>query len=52
MQFVINMLIMNHVHPLTTEMKGKKTYKLPKCMPIDTNQINPTYKLMDVKEKW
>ena len=42
MPFVRNMLIMKHVHHLSTEKEGKKPYNIPKCIPIDTNQVNPT----------
>ena len=51
MSFVRNMLILKHVYHLSTDMESKKTYNMPKCTPIDTNQINPTKYLMDGKEK-
>ena len=35
------MLIMKHVSPLSTDKEGKKTKNMPKCIPIDTNQLNP-----------
>ena len=36
------MLIMKHVPHLSTDKEGKKKLNMPKCMPIDTNQHNPT----------
>ena len=40
------MLLMKNVHHLSTEKEGKKTYNMPKCIPIDTNQLDPT-KIID-----
>ena len=40
------MLIMKHVHHLSTEMEGRKPINMSKCLPIDTSQVNPT-KIMD-----
>ena len=37
---------MKHVPHLSTENEGKKTQNMPKCIPIDTNQHNPT-KIID-----
>ena len=37
---------MKHVHHLSTEKESKKTYNIPKCIPIDTHQLNPT-KIID-----
>ena len=39
------MLIMKHVYHLSTE-KERKTYNIPKCIPIDTNKVNLT-KIID-----
>ena len=36
---------MKHVHHLSTEKEGKKNYNMPKCIPIDTNQVNPTKRI-------
>ena len=36
------MLIMKHVSHLSTDKKGKKPENMPKCIPIYTNQLNPT----------
>ena len=46
MPFVRNMLIIKHLHHLSTEKAGKKTYNMSKCIPIDTNQVNAT-KIID-----
>ena len=42
---------MIHVHLLSTEMDGKKPTQMPKCIPMDTNPINPTKQLIDSKDE-
>ena len=36
----INMLIMYHVHHISTEMEGKNPTKVPRNMPKNTNQTS------------
>ena len=46
MPFVRNMLIMKHVHHLSTEMEGKKPTICLNTKHIDTNQVTST-KIID-----
>ena len=38
--YEMKILIMYHVHGLTTEMEGEPT-NVPKCTPENTNQVSP-----------
>ena len=46
-----NMLIMTHVSHISTDKEGKKNLKYAICMPIDTNQHNPTKIIDGCQEK-
>ena len=41
MSFVMNILIMYHVHHLSTEIEGKNLTKVPKSTPKIANQASP-----------
>ena len=41
MSFEMNMLIIYHVHHLSTEMEGKKPTKVPKSTPKNASKASP-----------
>ena len=43
MPSLMNILIMYHVHHLSTEMEGEDQQITPKSIPRDTNQAFPTH---------
>ena len=48
MPFVVNMVIMCQVHPLSTEMAGENLQLVPKSIPIDTAE----HVLDDISFEW